>query len=88
MVNTLERYGGNMETILVIWIVFCLIVAILAGDVYGRSRFGYFVLAFLLSPIISGVILLIVGRSVEAEARRAVAIRAETERLDAQRTRR
>lgn len=76
-----------METVLVIWIVFCLIVSILAGDVYGRSRFGYFILAFLLSPIVSGIILLIVGRSVEAEARRIVAIRNATERMEEQRTR-
>lgn len=46
--------------IIVIWLVFCGLVAIAAKN-KGRSAAGWFVLAFLISPLIAGIAVLLVG---------------------------
>ena len=43
------------------WLIFAIIVGVWAGS-WGRSGFGFFILAVILSPVVTGIILLIAGK--------------------------
>ena len=66
--------------IFAVWLVFCVLVAVLAAA-RGRSVFGFFVLSFLLSPLIGLVVLLIVQNLAEEERQRDV--RSQDQKLHA-----
>lgn len=51
-------------TFFIFFLIFCLIVAVVAG-VKGRSGFGWFIISFLISPLLSLIILLIIGDNKE-----------------------
>lgn len=51
--------------ILIIWLLFCGLVGF-AAQSKGRSAAGWFLLAFLISPLIAGVVVLIVGPAKQA----------------------
>jgi hypothetical protein len=53
----------------VIWLLFCIGVGALA-DSRGRSGFGYFLLSFLLSPLL-GLIVVLVARNIKEEDAKA-----------------
>ena len=50
----------------IIWLVFAVICGIGASQ-NGRSGFGYFVLAILVSPLICGFLLLALGKTKQAD---------------------
>lgn len=45
-----------------VWLVLCVVVGVAAGN-RGRSGFGWFLLAFLLSPLIAAILLILLGPS-------------------------
>lgn len=49
------------------WIFFSVAVTVWASK-WGRSGFGYFLLSFILSPLVGGIVLLLRGRN-ESEVR-------------------
>ncbi|WP_148287955.1 hypothetical protein [Rhodopseudomonas sp. B29] len=50
---------------IVVWLVLCFVIAAAAGN-RGRSGFGWFLLAFLLSPLIAAILLILLGPSAVA----------------------
>ena len=61
-----------LEGGIVIWLLFAIITAIIARS-KGRSAIGWFIIGFFLS-FIGLIILLLVGRTVENEARRNIEV--------------
>ena len=50
--------------ILIIWFALTILIGVWANN-WGRSGFGFFVLSFILSPLLGAIILLIAGRNTE-----------------------
>lgn len=69
----------------VIWLLFCIGVGALA-DSRGRSGFGYFLLSFLLSPLL-GLIVVLVTRNIKEEGAKADWRRREEENREFDRKR-
>lgn len=70
-----------MIAVIVLWIVFALLVGLLANN-YGRDGKLYFLIALLLSPLISLIIVLIIGKTEEKKAKEIetqIRMRAEIE---------
>lgn len=57
--------------IFIFWLVFAILVGVWAGN-WGRSGFGYFLLAALLSPLLGALILLVAGKKQAVVETRAV----------------
>jgi hypothetical protein len=53
-----------MAIIFFLWLVLCVVIGAAAAG-RGRSGFGYFVLSFLLSPLIGGLVLLLLPNKAE-----------------------
>lgn len=53
--------------ILLIWAIFCILIGVWANS-YGRNGWLWGLIAAIISPLITGVILLIVGKSIEKKA--------------------
>lgn len=67
--------------IIVCWIVFSFAIAIFANR-YGRSDVGYFLLSLVLSPLLTGILLLALGKTPKAKAREMVRLRKELEAIE------
>jgi len=52
----MEMFGG------ILYIIFCIIVGSAASN-RGRSGFGYFILSLIISPLITFIILLVLGEN-------------------------
>ncbi len=66
-----------MENILILVIIIVFILAIAVGgvaDSRGRSLVGWFFMSLLITPLLSVIILSLLGRTVENEAERAIAV--------------
>lgn len=68
MLSYLIDTGVGVE-ILGGWFLFSLLVGVL-GARMGRNGFLWFVLSVLISPVIAAIILLVIGRAVEADPNR------------------
>src|SRR5512135_2554777 len=50
---------GDFMILVILWLVFAVLVGVIAGK-YGRSSFGWSILALAISPLIAGLILIVV----------------------------
>jgi hypothetical protein len=64
-----------MDMLVLMWIVFTIVVAIVAQG-WGRSGFCYFLLAFFLSPLVAAFILAMEGRTAENKAEQVLKLEA------------
>ena len=68
----LHRLTIHSMEIFLFWIFLAILVGVVASN-WGRSGFGYFLLAVLLSPLLGGIILLAAGKNERAVTQQAVA---------------
>jgi hypothetical protein len=61
-----------MEGVICFWVVFCILVAVWAGN-WGRSSGLYFFGALICSPLLAAIALLVEGKNVKAVESNAIA---------------
>jgi uncharacterized membrane protein len=73
-----------MEAILIVWFFFAVIVGFVAND-RGRSGFGFFLLSLIISPLLVGIILLVMPDLAKAARQDEERAKAEERRAAEQR---